>query len=132
MPAKKKTVKDVTTAEAFYIESHWGRKDVEVIAKDLKLPQPLVEDYIAKLMDAGKAPPPKAKAKSGAEKAGFAVSPGTVSMTQTASQRADELAGTSPFADPAQQSEVVRQQDELARKKVARHIHVMNPDLPTT
>jgi hypothetical protein len=132
MPADKKTAKDVTTAEAFYIESHWGKKDAAAVAKDLGLTTQLVEQYLGKLQEDGKAPPPKPAPKTGAEKAGFAVSPGTVSMTQGASERADELAGTSPFTGAAQQSEIVRRQDELARQKQARHIHVINPDLPTS
>jgi hypothetical protein len=50
MPKKKTRTSPITTAEAFYIESHWGKKEPAAIAADIGRPAKTVEAYLAKLV----------------------------------------------------------------------------------
>jgi len=120
--AKKTTPRDLTKAEAFYVESHFGQKPPKVIAADIDAPVESVEAYIEQLREAGFEP---AKQKTPVQKAGFSVKDGTVSMTRQASEIGDETRGVT--ADGA----VKRGKNDAFLKRRVDGIHVINPNLPT-
>jgi len=79
---------ELTTAEAFYVEAHFGTQTPEEIAKDLGLPAKRVKDYYAKLEESGMEPK---KTKTRVQKAGFEEKEGSVSMTESSSIKVDKL-----------------------------------------
>lgn len=150
MAAKKKTTKSPppkgpatpkgpTTAQAYYIESHWGKKEPAAIAADVQLPVAQVEAYLARLAESGArpaAPPPPAEPKSGPERAGFATRNGVTSMTQTASEMADESSGNSPFSNAERKAAMQEQQrqdaEKFAKVRLRGAVHVIDPSRPVT
>lgn len=134
MPKKKTRTPPITTAEAFYIESHWGKKEPAAIATDIGRPAATVEAYIAKLVADGRQPAPQPKPATGPERAGFAVHNGVTSMTQAASERGDDTIGNSPFTNPEVKAAVQEQNrkdaEEFSGKRLRNAVHVMNPNLP--
>jgi hypothetical protein len=132
MPKKKTRTSPITTAEAFYIESHWGKKEPAAIAADIGREAKTVEAYLAKLAADGRQPAPKPAPKSGPERAGFAVHNGVTSMTQAASERGDDTIGNSPFTNPEVKAAVQEQNrkdaEEFSGKRLRNAVHVMNPN----
>jgi hypothetical protein len=114
--------KQITKAEAFYIEGHFGTKPPSEIAEDLGLSVKKVNAYIAKLDEAGVKPAPTPD-KSGPRKAGFAVKEGetgpqSVSSTQAASAMGDEL------------HTQIGRNEKFFEQRVKNGIHVMDPSKP--
>lgn len=119
-PAKPR---DLNKAEAFYVESHFGTKPPQAIAADIDAPVASVEAYIEQLREAGFEPK---KQKTPIQKAGFAVSGGSVSMTKTASERGDDFRGVTADGAKAKKG----RNEKFFQKRQA-GLHIINPDLPT-
>jgi hypothetical protein len=118
-------------AEAFYIESHFGKKSAEEIAKDLGKTVKKVQAYLDKLAEAGVEPAKPATADP-VQQAGFAVHQGdssnvkTVSMTPQTSQLGDEIRGVT--ADGTVKKKP--RNDKFFGTRVPKNIHIIRPGEP--
>lgn len=121
--AKPAPPRPLSKAEAFYVESHFGLKAAAALAAELGAPEASVAEYLESLRAAGFEP--KAP-KTPAEKAGFAVNSGSVSMTPVSSERGDRFRGVT--ADGSKPVERPRNEEFLAKRVPG--LHVINPDLP--
>ena len=107
--------KKMTKAEAYYLETFFMDKLPEDLASDTNLSVATVKSYINKLKEAGISPTHAPPTRTAIENAGYASRNGVVSMTQSASEKADEF-------------------KESERKSGRRPpgIHIINPKLPVT
>jgi hypothetical protein len=125
-PVKKKVApkkrRDLTKAEAFYVEAHHGQKTPEVLAAELGAPVESVRKYAAELDAAGFKPPERPNA---AQRAGFAIRAGTVSMTPASSVTGDEFRGvTADGPKPEATKEREEGGKEFLRRRVP-SIHII-------
>ena len=106
------TTNKMTKAQAYYLETFFVDKTPKDLAKDTGLTVSVVKAYVTKLNEAGVSPPHAAPARSTIEKAGYASRNGVVSMTQSASEKADAF----------------KEEDRKGRRGPG--IHIINPNLP--
>jgi hypothetical protein len=113
--------KPLSTAEAFYVESHWGKQTPKDIAKALKRSVKAVEAYVKKLEEAGQSPPPPKPEPSSVEKAGYdAVNlrKGVTSATSASTANADES------------RKRTGRNEEFFNQRAKNAIHVIDPKRP--
>jgi predicted transcriptional regulator len=111
----------LSTAEAFYVESHWGKKDVKDIAKDLGRSVKTVLAYVAKLEEAGRQPEAKRPEPSAVEQAGYDpvnLKKGVTSATSTSTAKADES------------RKRTGRNEEFFNSRAKNAIHVIDPNRP--
>ncbi len=106
--AKKK---ELSIAECFYIE-HNKDKDISCVAKDLKVSEDMVREYLEKI---------KKEVKNSPETAGFAIRDGTVSMTQGASEKSDDI---------RKKEKEARESGTLPKQKVPKNAFLIDPTKP--
>lgn len=125
-PRAKAKPRELSKAEAFYVEAHYGQKDAADLARDLAAPKAVVQKYLDGLAAAGFAAPAAKPRPTPVQRAGFAVKDGTVSMTPASSETGDDFAGVRH--DGSKPKRPARNEKFLRRR--APSIHVINPDLP--
>jgi hypothetical protein len=127
--ARKPKPRELTKAEAYCVESNYGKLPAEKIAEQFGLPLESVSLYIEQLAEAGVKPQP---ATSQIEKAGYAVHKGegrgsqSVSMTQLAAELADEERGVTFEGQGGK-----KKNKEFFERRVPNNIHIIDPGQPT-
>lgn len=108
-PAPTPPKKEIGRAEAFFIEANFGKRHAKDVAADIGLEEQQVQAYFEEMDRQGVEPQHDTKPQTRVEKAGYIQQGGAVMATQTAAMLADEMQGTSPFADKQpQQKDAVR------------------------
>jgi len=123
---------DLTVAQKAYIEQFFGKKTPKELAEDTGLTVRKVKAVLKKLEEAGfESQPEPTPGKSGLEVAGFDVyrgkdadgnpgKVGTVSMTKSASEKADSF----------RQGKVPEWNEKFFKERVRNGIHVIDPSKP--
>lgn len=93
LESKVKGSRELTKAEAFYVERHCKSRSLEQLAADTGAPAMSVQLYLDKLEESGYSPPQEPTGAEAALKAaGVEVKNGVVSMTRGGAEKGDEAA----------------------------------------
>lgn len=122
--------KPLSKADAFYIESHFGKKTAKEIGKDLGRTEKTVQAYFDKLTADGIAPAAQPEPVNPVKSTGFLVKDGTVIMTPLASMNGDDSTGNSPMSNPEKRAEAQRKNREFELERNKKNHHIINPNMP--
>jgi predicted DNA-binding transcriptional regulator YafY len=133
MTTKKKTKleeRHIGKSEAFYIESHYGRRTAAEFAAELGVAEAEIQRYLDDLTAMGfESTGPKERTKL--EQAGFAHNEktGVVMATQTSSMLADEAQGTG-FTQQTGEKKVPPRNEHFFQRRAGKGICVIDPAKP--